>query len=280
MSPVLRAASLIACLCAVQAPGAAAQAQTRSPVDEGRRLFEQADFYGALEALREAEASSALDLEELTRLYETRILVHLALGERGQIHRDLAALATIRPDHGLGAEVPPAVRDDFRTLVGQRAGPLGVVIEPQASDGQLLLSARVVGDPDGLVREARLYARVDGGRWASASDTLRVAAEPGERVEHYVELVGPGGAVLRQRGSATDPLVWQASSGGEPLAFGAGSATHEGGDDGGDGVGWGWWLAGGAAVAIGAAVLIFVLASNGDAAADGTAVRGPTVMGF
>lgn len=258
----------MASLMLVCASAAHAQSET---VDEGRRRFENADFYGALEVLARAEEGSALTVRELVRLYETRILVQLALGEERRIDRDLAALATIDPDHDFAPEIPPSVRARFREIERSRPGPLSVEADRAATPGGVRLDARVSGDPQGLVRIARLHARAGGGRWITAPGSLEIAAAPGERIEWHAELIGPGGAVLRQRGSREAPLSF--TIGGAERAL----PRDERGEEE---AGTPWiWIALGGAVLIGAAVAVIVIAAgDGDQTATGTRVDGPIVM--
>jgi hypothetical protein len=243
-------------------------ALAQSPVDEGRRLFEAADFYGALEVLARAEEGSALDLPLLVRLYETRILVHLALGEEGGIERDLAALATIAPEHGFAPEMPPAVRTRFGALLAERAGRLDVEVSREATDGGVRLDARASGDPLGLVRAVRLHARVGGGRWISAQSSLELGAEPGELIEWHADLVGPGGAVLASRGARRAPMSF--TVGGTIVVA-----------DDGAGAPWVWIAIGGVAViAIGVVAIVALSGGDDSQTGLGTAIDGPFVMGF
>lgn len=140
-----RACALAATICAIFASTAWAQ----SPVDEGRRRFEQADFYGALEILGEAEASPHLGLSERTRLYETRILVYLALGEEAGVDRDLASLARVSPDHRFSPEVPPSVQERFRAIVDERSEPPALEVRPQPTTDHVPVESQPVGETDG-----------------------------------------------------------------------------------------------------------------------------------
>lgn len=140
-----RACALAATICAISASTAWAQ----SPVDEGRSRFEQADFYGALEVLGEAEASSRLSRPELTRLYETRILVYLALGEDAGIDRDLASLARLSPDHRFSPEVPPSVQERFRAIVDRRSEPPSLEVRNPPTTEDVGIESHPVGDANG-----------------------------------------------------------------------------------------------------------------------------------
>ena len=257
-------AALLTAISLLLSPSALAQ----SPVDEGRSRFEAADFYGALEVLARAEDGTTLDLDELVRLYETRILVHLALGEEARIERDLAALATIAPEHTFAPEMPPALRTRFGALLAARSSRLDVEVSRETTETGVRLDARASGDPLGLVRAVRLHARAGGGRWIGAQGSLELGAEAGERIEWHADLVGPGGAVLASRGSR-----------GGPMSFTVGGAMVVA--DEGEGAPWVWIAIGAvAAIAIG---VVAIVALSGDAGSqtDGrTAVDGPFVMGF
>ena len=242
-------------------------ALAQSPVDDGRRRFEAADFYGALEVLARAEEGSALDRAELVRLYETRILVHLALGEEDRIERDLAAIATIAPDHTFAPEIPPALRTRFGDLLRERTGRLDVDVSREPTARGVRLDARASGDPLGLVRSARLHARAGGGRWMSAQGSLELDAEPGEQIEWHADLVGPGGAVLASRGSRE-----------APMSFAVGGAVLV--DDGGEGAPWVWIGIGVIAVIAIGVVAIVALSADDPQSELGTSVDGPFVMGF
>jgi len=235
--------------------GTASPAWAHPDVDEGRALYAQADFPGALEAFARAEAGDDLTRAELLELLERRILIHLVQGDQPSADRDLESIGAIDPDHEFARDIPPEVVDSFG---GAEHVPLSVVVESQPSADGVELTASVENEPTGLVREVRLHYRVDGGPWeASTERSLHVAAPAGSTVEHHAEAIGPGGAVIAAVASADAPRAFR-------VAAELTAVEEETVDDGG-GFPWLWVGVGAAAlVAIGVVIAIVVVSSGGD----------------
>lgn len=225
--PVLRA--LAASLAILLASPAAARAQ--SPVDDGWRRMQEADFEGAAHAFDDAEAGT-LTRAELVRTLEGRAHVHYALGEEAALAAALARLAAMAPEHRFAAEAPPELVERFRELAGRRRLALEVALVEGEAEARL--EARASGDPGGLVRHVRVAARVDDGPWVEAEDEpLTIPIDPARALAWYGEAIGPGGAIVASDGSRAAPhRRGAAASGGEPpwgwIGLGAGAAVIAG----------------------------------------------------
>ena len=200
-------------VCAVLAWPATVTAQ----LADGVRLYEDADFRGALEAFDEALEGN-LSREELTRLYLVRAQVRFALDDQAEMMRDAARLAAVDPQHALGRAVPPQVREAFEQA---RELGAGLTLEATAQpipDG-VRIDASIDGDPGDVVREVRIAGRAAGTReWIAGTDGSLDVPASGGAVEWYVEVIGAGGAVLRSEGSREAPRVYGRTEGvvGEP----------------------------------------------------------------
>ena len=228
-------------------------------VEEGRSRFEEADFQGALRALRGAERADDLTREDVIRLLETRALVYRALQDEARLEAALRALGTVDSDHAFSPEVPPEVSERFTHLKERLPGALRLEVDVRPIPGGLAVEAAAHNDVEGLVRHVRVYARPEDGRWQSAEDQrLTVLASPGSRVIWYAQAIGPGGAVLASRGTETAPetaVVPKAGRADVPSlpADGAPVPAEE------DGPPWLWIGVGAGAAAVAAGVLAFFL---------------------
>lgn len=264
MVPALRRSALVAVtLCLSLSPSVAAAAHPQ--VEEGRALFNQADFAGALERLRQAEERGGLDRADLVLLLETRALVHRALGDEGAVDAALQALASIDPDHGFTPEVSPDVVQRFAQLRDAGPGPLALEVAEEEAPGGVALVATVRGDATGMVTSVTVRARVGGEPWQEGDRRLIVDAEPGTAIEWYAVARGPGGAPVARRGSEQAPR--RARVPGAP-------APPSGSDDV-----WLWVGIGSGVAALAAAAVILgvVFAGGGQAA---TRVDGPMWPAF
>ena len=208
--------ALVVCGLLVWPHGARAQ----SLVDEGRRLYEEADFVGALDALGRAEAGSDLTLADLEVLFEQRVLVQVALANEAGVRADLRRLLAVAPEHVLPRGAPPEVVRLFAQLRTESAGSVRVVVTTDAAADGVTITVRGENDWAGIIRSVRTSARTLGSEtWDVATDApLLVPTSAGERVEYFAEAIGPGGAVLARAGSPEAPLG--ASSRGAPAASG------------------------------------------------------------
>jgi hypothetical protein len=184
-------------------------------VDEARRRVADADFDAAERAFAAAEASSDLDRADAITLLEGRALLAHALHDRQRMEADLRRLAALDPSHTFAAQLPPELAATFTRIRSGGIEPLDLVADARREGGAVRVTARVRGDPGGLVRELRLHARVAGGAWRTAtrSGATGTPAEivldvpPGTAVEHWSVAVGPGAAPLAERGTANAPIV-------------------------------------------------------------------------
>lgn len=182
----------------------AASAQP-TELDEGVRLYEQAELEAALAALDRA-AEGRLERADVVRLLATRALVRFALGFFEPLERDLLAIATLEHDYELGMRAPPPLHAAYARLQGQIAGPLRVTVELEALEAGVRLHARTEGDAANIVEHVALSARRVGGEWQRGEDgNLVLPVLSGERVELYAEAIGPGNAVLASDGTANAP---------------------------------------------------------------------------
>ncbi len=191
-------------------------------VDEGRRLYEEAEFVSALDALGRAEAQTDLTLADLEALLAQRVLVQVALGNQDAVRADLRRLLAVAPDHTLARGAPPEVARLFTELRAESTGSVRVVASTDAAAASVTITVRAENDWASLVRTVRTSARVVGtADWDVATDApLLVPTVPGDRVEYFVEAIGPGGAVLAQSGSAESPLRAAAGAGAEVASSG------------------------------------------------------------
>jgi len=212
----LLGSSIVACVLIAWPHRTCAQ----SLVDEGRSLYEEADFVGALDALGRAEAGSDLTLADLEVLFEQRVLVQVALANEAGVRADLRRLLAVAPEHVLPRGAPPEVVRLFAELRAEGAGSVRVVVTTDAAADGVTIFVRGENDWAGIIRSVRTSARVVGNdAWDVATDApLLVPTSAGERVEYFAEAIGPGGAVLARAGSPEAPLG--ASSRGAPAAAG------------------------------------------------------------
>jgi hypothetical protein len=244
-----------------------ASAQGAEHIDEGVRLYEEADLTGALEALSRAE-EGPLDRSELLRLLLTRALVRFGLGEFGPLERDLLAIATIEPDYDLGVRAPPPLQNAFARAKERVTAPLGLSVELEGMAGGVRLEAVTTGDRAGVVERVVIAARPAGQGEFSRGDggTLTLPVSAGGEVELYAEAIGPGGAVLATDGTSEEPRRAAVPA---PVAAGGGSAV-----DSGPNVPLLVGVTVGAAVVVAAVIVAIVLATSGGG---GTRPQGPIV---
>ena len=204
-----------------------AHALGQSAVEEGRRFYEEAEFLEALDAFATAESADDLTREELVTLFETRALVHLAMGNAEPMRGDLARLVALAPEHVLDRRAPPDVRRTFAELRAASQGPIRLRAHPSAAAAGVTVEAEAENDTQSLVRSVRIHGRTDAGAWESAVDApLFVALTEEAVIEYWAEAVGPGGVVLASSGSADEPLRFSGA------AATPGSEEDTGGDDG------------------------------------------------
>ncbi|MFK7985995.1 MAG: hypothetical protein AB8I08_08185 [Sandaracinaceae bacterium] len=190
-------------------------------VDEGRRLFNEAELERARDVLTQAEAEAELTREELAQLYETRALSHAALGDEEAAAADLGRLAMIAPEHELGPAMPPELREVFDAVVAE--GPPRFEVRATATlEGERVV-VRGALTPHELLRGVRLGARSAGEADFAVVDgaelVLEAATSP---VTYFAQGLGPGGLVLAEAGSPEAP---------RSLAFSLEEDEQDGGGD-------------------------------------------------
>lgn len=230
-----------------------ATAHAHELVDEGRRLYEEAEFVAALDVLGRATAGDSLTSEDLPPLLELRALVHTALGDTAAAEEDLRVLAAIAPDHTMGREIPPDLSRAFASIRAGSDGSPRLRATPTATAQGVIVEVTLENDWASVVRAVRIRARAgETGAYTEAVDApLLVGTPMGEAVSYYAEAIGPGGAVVARVGTEA-----------EPLRFAAATTTETGGG-GIDPIPF--IIAGGAAVAVGVIIAVIVVTTSSGA---------------
>jgi hypothetical protein len=253
----------------------ASPASTMAQLADGVRLYEDADFRGALDAFDRA-LDGQLTSAELAQVYLVRAQVYFALDEQAEMMRDAARLAAVDPQHELGRAVPPQVREAFEQARELGAGlRLEGTVQPMP-DG-LRIDASVDGDPGDVVREVRIAGRAVGTReWISGNDGSLEVPSSGA-VEWYVQVIGEGGALLRNEGSRDAPRVFGqvgAAAGETPAVIlpPIEEPEDEGEGDGGVPV---WLIVGGGVLGAALLVTAIVLIASSGGTTDDTQLSSP-----
>lgn len=226
-------------------------------VDEARRLYEEAEFEAASAQLDEAEASVSLTRQDLRRLLELRMYLHIATGGQAALRGDLLRLLTLDGGFRAGDEAPPEVAEVLAQLRAEGTGPIAVHARAEVAGSEVRIDASVENDTAELTREVRITARVGESGPTVGSSPLHVSVRSGDTVAYWAEAIGPGSVVLAQHGDASAPLLFPAD--GQPI-------TGEGGDDA-----TGWIVLGvvvGILVAGGAVTLGVVLGADAGGQSD------------
>jgi hypothetical protein len=235
--------------------GWASVARANDDIDEGKRLFDRAQFAEAVAAFDRAASGDDLSRDDLIELLEARALAHHASGHPDRAESDLAALLSLDPSFALTDLAPPALRRAFSRLSGEIAEPIAVSAEASSRDGRARVTTRVHGDVASLAREIRVHSRAEGARRWRSDEGASVELEGEGRIEWWVEVVGPGAAPIGTEGSEEEPRAIAVAA---PLLV-----ANEDEDE--DASPWPWiLLGGGLALAAGAAVVLyFVLSPSG-----------------
>ena len=253
-------------------------------VDEGREALAAAEFQRAIRAFDEAERGS-LDRDAYVSLLEGRALASWASGDETRARVDLAALAEVDPEHTLPLEAPPDVTALFAASVAARAGPLTATATLSPAGDRVTVT--IENDDAVLVWRVRAHVRSQGGPWTTAEADPPAATFPVPRASNagaqaFIELIGPGGAVLTTVGSRAAPIAWvparprETPSPPEPDVLRPPPASSGGEDD--STTLWIWLGVGGGVAVIAAAILLAVALSGGGV--DGAQPTAPMVMGF
>jgi hypothetical protein len=227
-------------------------ARAHELVDEGRRLYEEAEFVAALDVLGRATAGDTLTTSDLEALLELRALVHTALGDAAAAEEDLRVLAVIAPDHALDRGIPPDLQRTFAGIRATSDGSPRLRATPTATAQGVLLEVALENDWASVVRAVRIRGRAgDAGPYLEATDAPLLVGTPlGEAVSYYAEAIGPGGAVVARVGSEGSPLRFAAAS--EPVTGGGGEIDPVP-----------FVIAGVAAVAVGVIIAVVVVTTTG-----------------
>jgi hypothetical protein len=186
--------------------GCPASAFAHDDLDAALRHYERAEFDRAVAAFDRAAASSHLTRDELEAVLRGRGLAHHAAGDVGAAEEDLASLLSIAPGVSLDDTTPPAVRrlyERLREEVVQLAVE-GVVLP---SSTGYAVSLRVTGDVGSLQRGVRIHYESASGVETVEAERAEVLSDASE-LRYWVEVIGPGGAVLASAGSAERPLTY------------------------------------------------------------------------
>jgi hypothetical protein len=222
--------------------------KSKEVLTQAEQRYAEADFEGALQALDRA-TELLLSRDDLLRTYSLRALIHYALGEEAAMREALRVLALLSPSHELGPSAPPAVRlawEDVRQTI-QAPLSLHVQVEMQAHGVRIsATSGGDAGDSVDIVRSVRVSARVNEGPWVhEEGQAIQLPTADGDLVEYYATVLGPGGSVLLERGTAQAPLRWRLS---EPNRAAP----------------WFWGVVGMGVGAVGTAFVVWLVDGNGE----------------
>lgn len=238
-------------------------------VDEARHSYEQASLPEAIATLDRALAGNDLSLTDYIAALELRVLVHLADGSADALDNDLRFLAAIAGDRTLSPEIPPETRARYEQIRASQGGPLAAQahLTPMSDGATIQVDALHV--PVGLNVTVKIHVQVNDEDWQAPilNRTARVHAEMGSQIAYFVELIGPGGAVLASSGSEHEPIVAQLNRALNP-------AEHRR-DDGAPI----WpYLVGAGVVGAAAITVAVVLLAGGKDSSGGTQVSAPMVF--
>jgi hypothetical protein len=173
-------------------------------LDAALRHFERAEFARAVRAFDRAEASDHLTREELETLLRGRGLAHHAAGDVGAAEEDLSAWLSLAPSATLDDTTPPAVRRLFERLRGEVAA-LSVEGSAIPSAAGYVVSARVTGDAFELARGVRIHYEGEHGAETIEGERAEIPLTA-STLRYWIEVVGPGGAVIATAGSSSAAL--------------------------------------------------------------------------
>jgi hypothetical protein len=244
------------------------RARAHELIDRAAELSQNAEFEAALAALSDAETGTDLTREDVVQLLLQRALVHFALQATEEMSFDLNGLASLEPHFEFDVTIPPPVAEMFPGGGGRLA--LELTAEPFGSGMRVV--AVVNNDAGQLVHDIVVSGRVANGEWRDESGyELILPAAPGETIEYYGFVVGPGEAILANTGSEEEPLTATRPKPEKPIVV----APPPEDEDDGDGMLW-VWIGGGAAVAIATVIVIVAVSSGGES--DETAISGPRLV--
>ncbi len=187
-------------------------------IDQGVEAYEEADFDKSLRYFDQAADGSELTTADLMSLFEWRAIVRYALDNVAGMRADLTRLASMKPTHRLGLDAPPKVRAAFDEVRAQMTDGIGLEVGARSLAGKLRIDASAMHDVMNLARGTRIHVQLPGEAWQSYKKSdLLVDLEGGGEVVYYVELLGPGGAVLVSKGTREAPRrIFVSSAGSDP----------------------------------------------------------------
>ena len=234
-------------------------------LDDAIVLARDAEFESALEAFERALASHELTRDELLELLSERILVHQAVRDLASLERDLLRLAALDPEHDLGPNAPPDLRERWRAAAQRSRGPLGLQVRARAVAGGVRVEAELTGGIEGVAFPLQIALRAPGGTWLRTNANQAVYPVPVQGVaEYYVLAMGPGGVVVASDGTPASPRRLEVERAPAPSALPQPEPATE--PPPVQPARTRLWIGVGAggAVAVGTAVLIAVLAGRGE----------------
>jgi hypothetical protein len=244
-------------LCALSLVASPARA-VDAELERASALLEGGDAAGALRVVAHVEARTDLPASELLPLLILRARAHAALGDAAALSLDARTLVAVAPSWQAAADAPEALRAAVDEARVAAPAPPSLEVDVYSAPGAARLVVDVE-DPLGVVRGTRLASRLAGDdAWrTTVGHEVVVRGQTGERVEYFVEALGPGGVVVARVGSATAPRHTSVPvSEGDPMG---GLGTMMMADDSSSGSTW--LIAG--ALAVGALVLAIVILAVG-----------------
>lgn len=243
----------------VHAPGLAAAQGTA--IDEGRRLYMEADFRASAERFERALDHPDLGRDEALEAHRYLATLSHYLDEPEAAQRHAEAASALDPSVSPPEGSPSAVSDLFERVgqtAGHRASALQVTSDEAATGTRV--RATLEPAPEALASTIRLRCTHEGGppreRQGSPPEvTLEVPRAQGPVRCHAVARTAAGAIMLETRA--------ELSSEPDPLNAAA-AATAPGDEEERDGPGAWPWIVTGSAVAVIGAVVAGVLLTRGD----------------
>ena len=188
--------------------GLAVALNTPTPSLELAELqIRQAQLRTALRTLESLTTHGSLDRAGLVRTLVLRLQLYAALKQPRALAQDAYDLASLAPDTSVVGLRPDAKAAFLRAKSATPPAP-ALTMTAAYRDGRVVVRASPSG-PASLVKDVRLYARVTGDRWhISPGAPIVLNARPDASIEFYGAIIGPGGAVIAQAGSAAHPRRW------------------------------------------------------------------------
>lgn len=253
--------------------GLASHAYADDIVDRGVQLYQAGDFDAALATFSEAESTSALDRDDVMRVFVHRALVHYALEDSQAMRAELFKLATLDPSYEFGPSVPPPVLEAFAEEATRVDAPIALELDTEEVNETVRARLRVEGDLAGLARAVELHARVPGGEYQTGDGATVELPLPVDEIEYYGLLRGVGQTTLVTQGAAADPIVVSLRP--DPITTPTPVEPGEPDEEGGLSAGVVVLIIAGAALLVGGGIVAAVLLSQPEADA-----LGPPMVAF